>query len=667
MKLPTNLGSAALLLQLLTVQFLGLQPALALDSLAEAEDRREPLAPALLAAETSPLSSLRLRAARALGRIQRPEGVAPLLVLLNDPKLSVRLESAFALGQLGWDASFAGVSQPQVVAALSPLLTDKNPRIRATVTEALGKIGLENTPTLIAPALVDSSPSVRAQALMALYRHRLVLKLRNPTAAPPELPAVSVASVLALSQDPHEQVKRNAAYVLARVKISGAPEVLTAATRLAQAPETWVRYFAVVALGKQAQATPEITLAAIHAAQDSHSFIRVAALQALLALKSPLPDSLELTLSKDPSQAVRSAVALGTVHAPLLETLLLDSSTGVHADALRTLVALVPPQASPWITQGLGDPNWVIRQAAVEAGSAALTDPKEKLALLELARKDTDVRVRASALDAYTNIPGPEAFQALRDGLKSSALSERGTAAGALASRPEPEVASAAWDCYLLSADEKWVEVREGLISVLSALPGDATSALLQLAISDPAPSVSGAAIRALTSRGLTGLPAAPPLVLSFSPERELKFKRNPKIHLLTNRGEILLELFPRAAPIHVANLVGFVAKGGYDGLPIHRVVPNFVIQGGDPDGSGWGGAGFALRAEINRLPFERGTLGMPRSTGFDTGGVQFFITHVPTPNLDGQYTVFGQVLKGMKIVDRTEVGDTVTKAWVEH
>jgi len=127
-----------------------------------------------------------------------------------------------------------------------------------------------------------------------------------------------------------------------------------------------------------------------------------------------------------------------------------------------------------------------------------------------------------------------------------------------------------------------------------------------------------------------------------------------------------VLELFPKEAPIHVANMVGFTQGGHYDGLPIHRVVSNFVVQGGDPDKTGWGSAGYSLRAEINRSLFERGTLGMPRSTGFDTGGVQFFINHIPTPNLDGQYTVFGKVKEGMEVVDQFEVGDLIVRAWVE-
>jgi cyclophilin family peptidyl-prolyl cis-trans isomerase len=105
------------------------------------------------------------------------------------------------------------------------------------------------------------------------------------------------------------------------------------------------------------------------------------------------------------------------------------------------------------------------------------------------------------------------------------------------------------------------------------------------------------------------------------------------------------------------------VNAGFYDGLPWHRVISNFVAQGGDPDGTGFGGAGYSLRAEINRRPFARGALGMPRSQGFDTGGGQLFFSHVPTPHLDGQYTVFGQIIRGADVIDRLERGDLILRA----
>lgn len=126
-----------------------------------------------------------------------------------------------------------------------------------------------------------------------------------------------------------------------------------------------------------------------------------------------------------------------------------------------------------------------------------------------------------------------------------------------------------------------------------------------------------------------------------------------------------MVETYPQSAPVHVGDFVGNVKAGYFDGLSWHRVVSNFVVQGGDPDGSGWGGSGYALRAEINRQPFVRGALGMPRSQGFDTGGSQLFFSHIPVPHLDGQYTVFGIVVDGAEVLDRLERGDKILSAKV--
>lgn len=97
--------------------------------------------------------------------------------------------------------------------------------------------------------------------------------------------------------------------------------------------------------------------------------------------------------------------------------------------------------------------------------------------------------------------------------------------------------------------------------------------------------------------------------------------------------------------------------RGFYRGLQFHRVVSNFVVQGGDPRGDGWGGPGYSLRSEFSPLSYETGTVGIA-SAGKDTEGSQFFITHSPQPHLDGRYTVIGRVVEGMDVVDKLQVGD---------
>ncbi len=137
------------------------------------------------------------------------------------------------------------------------------------------------------------------------------------------------------------------------------------------------------------------------------------------------------------------------------------------------------------------------------------------------------------------------------------------------------------------------------------------------------------------------------------------KYKNNPTAIVSTNRGDIEFELYFDVAPLTTANFMELAKDGFYDNLIFHRVVPNFVIQGGCSRGDGWGGPGYEIRCEYSNVPYERGTVGMATS-GKDTGGSQFFITHSPQPHLDGRYTVFGSVTNGMQVVDNICRGDTI-------
>ena len=132
------------------------------------------------------------------------------------------------------------------------------------------------------------------------------------------------------------------------------------------------------------------------------------------------------------------------------------------------------------------------------------------------------------------------------------------------------------------------------------------------------------------------------------------------KAVLTTEKGAFTIDLLPEEAPLTVDNFVKLARSGYFNGLEVHRVVPNFVMQDGDPRGDGNGGPGWSIRCEINMVPFERGAVGMALS-GKDTGGSQWFVTHSPQPHLDGGYTVFGQVNEAdMKVVDNIVRGDKI-------
>lgn len=137
---------------------------------------------------------------------------------------------------------------------------------------------------------------------------------------------------------------------------------------------------------------------------------------------------------------------------------------------------------------------------------------------------------------------------------------------------------------------------------------------------------------------------------------------KSNKVEIVTSKGPVVVELFPDVAPKHVEAFKTLVQKGFYNGLKFHRVVPGFVAQTGDPTGTGTGGPGYTLKAEFNDKPHKRGALGMARSASQDSAGSQFYFVLEDAPHLDGNYTVFGQVLSGMENIDKIKVGDTMEK-----
>lgn len=140
----------------------------------------------------------------------------------------------------------------------------------------------------------------------------------------------------------------------------------------------------------------------------------------------------------------------------------------------------------------------------------------------------------------------------------------------------------------------------------------------------------------------------------------------NSQVRIATDKGDIVVRLFPEDAPMHAAAFLKLVENGFYDGLAFHRVEPGFVIQGGDPDGDGTGGPGYRLKAEFNSRPHMRGTLAMARSSNPDSAGSQFYICLADARFLDGQYTVFGEMTDGFEALDAIRRGDKMNSVTVE-
>jgi len=165
--------------------------------------------------------------------------------------------------------------------------------------------------------------------------------------------------------------------------------------------------------------------------------------------------------------------------------------------------------------------------------------------------------------------------------------------------------------------------------------------------------------IKALFSRGKAGAP---------EPEKEpSKGASNTMsvITMQTTKGTLKFTLLPQYAPVHVEKFIALTRKKFYDGVIFHRVVPGFVIQGGDPSGTGTGGPGYNIKAEFSDRRHLLGTVAMARTPDPDSAGSQFYICLDALPSLDGQYTTFGQVFEGIEVVEEIAKGDKMTKVTV--
>lgn len=440
------------------------------------------------------------------------------------------------------------------------------------------------------------------ESITALFRLRYGKHIE--TYSPATLDALRAA---ARHADP--EVRRRVAYAVSRWPD---PEICTT---LARDPDLWTRVFAVRGQFDEA------------ALRDPEYLVRVEAVNA--AAKAGLIDAILAAAPAETNPHVMAAMiraaGAGAYHRGFMDSVM------VQAEVLRATDD-VENASHPWeLVQVLSNPatradprpyvdheNLMVASAAV----GALKDPAAVAAIL--ADPSRPLEVRGSAV---------EVVAALKDALLREPLRR----------------------CYANSRAREFVEVRESIVDAAKALDD---REFLETLARDPSPSVR---IKAAEALGREAEPAPPPRA---SPFLGVTFAANPVVVLETDRGEIEIECFADDAPIHVASFVDLVRRGTYDGLIWHRVVSNFVIQGGDPRGSGWGDAGYNLRDEINRRRFERGVVGMPKA-GKDTGGCQIFITHTPTPHLDGRYTVFGRVVRGLDVVDAIEPCDRIVRARV--
>jgi len=268
-----------------------------------------------------------------------------------------------------------------------------------------------------------------------------------------------------------------------------------------------------------------------------------------------------------------------------------------------------------------------------------------------------DARVRLAALETLGARPVPEALEPLRalmKGLDPVVAAAAASVAGKMkATEVLPEVRA------LAARVPHEPDLADPVAEALVALAGQEAEPVLRLWLDHPHANVRRVAAQALTQ--LTGQPVRsrrvplPQQATSHAP----RAPEGARLIFHTRKGDFTVALDTREAPVTSGNLYELARKGYFRALTFHRVVPDFVAQGGDPRGDGEGGPGYSIRCEMTHRPYTRGVIGMALS-GKDTGGSQFFFTHSPQPHLDGRYTAFGEVLWGMEVVDALLEGDVI-------
>ena len=651
---------------------------------AESDARQTAL---LLASLDDPSADTRQRALVGLARVRSSEGIAPATRLLRDTHAEVRAAASLALGALAHE------HPDEVVPALAgALAAERDPEIRALLLRDLGR---SHDPRAL--------PAVRAglRALTEPERSAACHAAAEWGLAGEPTPAGLRAAIASLLSDQPEPVRVSCAYALGRIPPGPQDEGVAAALALALAdPSAEVRAFAYRAAG----AEPGLTLDVVApGARDEDWRVAVHALRAM-GRKAPAASDGPAVMARALRATYDAAVADGALSAgPATHRLLsaFDAAGSVaRAGAVHDL-AVELHRASAGLEGGHPRDRGLVHCAAAELVDHARGWPSRVddcggeaveawervvraanvLARLEGAHEQRVVflrrlfqqehpAVREAVLAAAPPIPTAESTALVLEAFHVNDAGVRAAAATALAAIarrpvlaevvPPPlpmvevrQALSAMADHTPEDELETWVSWIDALDATDARDLGGRLEALARHAsrgVRDPA--------RALMRRWDLPIPSEHEEVPNpIDPDALVDPGTRPRVTLHTSRGDIVLELRPDVAPTTVARFLALAGDDFYDGLAFHRVVPAFVVQGGDPRGDGYGGPGFWQRCEDNRLPYTRGTVGMALA-GRDTGGSQFFITHGAQPHLEGRYTAFGQVVAGLDVLDQLQPGD---------
>jgi peptidylprolyl isomerase len=636
-----------------------------IDSIAELQDTRSLADGKLYRYLYSTNPSERSHAAVALANIQDSSSIQYLLPLLNDSIPSVRRSTAFALGQIGnSQAAFYLIQRVRI---------ESDAKCAQEIIDAIGKCGSREH----LDALIEIAPSLSrtAQPAVVLSVARFAIRRIKDSVATEYIASLIARSgftqpaVYAMMRIGDSlSVKRHLPIFLSAINdhsplirmwtgtllgFVGDSAVMAAVMNHAIADPDWrVRVNCVRSLRNKRVQDVSPVLISLMADRSEH-----VALTAFSVLNSDagryssdifikkaqklLPDSLHYSWRRRGEAAILLASLLREESIPLLVPFL-GASSMFRSKIISALGETKSPNAISILQNELltKDPRSV--SAAVESYQNIISD-KDSAVQSEFCRKVLPLLERRDISISYS------VAAAIEDTSIRTSIRIQGI----------PQFIMAYQN---LSAPDD-VEVMVEFIRLFAGLKADAAISSLQKSSHDRNGIVAKAAAAALQEitgkRNEAEISSLPDTGKFYRAGDVALLKRYHSATLLTTKGSIRIEFRPDAAPLTVLNFMLLVRKHFYDGLLFHRVVPNFVIQGGDPLGTGFGGPGYAIRTEVHPdALYSEGAVGMA-SAGKDTEGSQFFITHCPTPHLDGRYTVFGYT-KDMDVVDKIQIGDTI-------
>ena len=602
----------------------------------------------------SEVKSIRIRAILAAARIGNPALLPELESVVSDTDPTVRKYIAFALGQ---------IRSKKSLPTATLLLKDRNSDVRKAAIEAIGRIGGVDATTLILPHLKDQDPSIREQTALALA----LIKDK-----------ASVDVLLNKAKEP-DSAQWSYVYALYRLADERSVAVLHSVLENPSAsPST---------------GDPSSLLFALKALWAMKKPLMAPEVNALLQHKDPRVqqnalDVMAASVDKDACKQIQPAFLQMNVLSKMkaiealgaLDCLMDDkpSADGLLGGWLLAKAKSRKEQALPFLQEGSQHKSWTVRWRTAQA--LAELSATTAIPVLKVLSMDADSAVRLAALDSLTKFL-PETAPQFIPLLEQKDFAIRATAVDALGKTKDPKYLPLLIKTYETGKDAAEAEGRAALLDILADFNTSESLAVFEKAIFDPEYTMRRHAIDGLkkligNSYFLHGKVRDPEEFLHSqdkvqtqtieSYSKEYGAPVNGRITMKLERGEVVIRLLGEEAPLHAANFKNWCERKFYDGLRIHRVVPNFVIQGGDPRGDGWGGAGEVVHDQFHMRPFTRGMVGMP-TAGKDTGGSQFFITHSRQPHLDGNYTIFGEVISGMDVVDNTEVGDRILSSEVSE